>query len=392
MLRHPVHKVCFRSLLQEPSTYMFIAFAAAIVCVFIVLDGVGKAQRGDVFSDDDRILIVSNGVAPSYPLPVRYVNEIRESKIDGIEHVAALNFVPATMGSKRRRIAAMAANPTDLLAANTDLVVLGGMAKRWIEDRNSVLVGRDFAEREGLKVGDSVSVDSIAFRATSGERVLRLKIVGLYSVRDDAYPATGVLMHDKLIRPNGQLTVSQGASGILVLLKDRESAAEISRKIDGLFAKTLIQTRTTLREQFVQTFNDQGASITTLMRLYGIAGLVTGLMLLVTFCYFNAYRLEKACARFEEIGFGRSEVVVRTALSMASVIVFGAIAGIALTSVGTILFDVAIRKNFPFFDANAQSGLSLLPPVAGLAFAAAVIALLVVNRRKKTTASAELAR
>jgi putative ABC transport system permease protein len=370
---------------------MFVAFAAAIMCLFIVLEGVGKAQRGDVFSDDDRILIVSNGVAPSYPLPVRYVDQIKESNIVGVEHVAALNFVPATMGGKRKRIAAMAADPIDLLAANTDLVVLGGMAKRWIEDRNSVLVGRDFAEREGLKIGDSISINSTSFRIANGEGTLKLRIVGLYSVRGDAYPAIGVLMHDKLIRPNGQFTVSQGASGILVLLKDRQNAAEASRKIDALFAKTPIATRTTLREQFVETFNDQGAGVATLMRLYGIAGLVAGVMLLVTFCYFNAHRLEKSCARFEEIGFARIEIVIRASLSMAFVIIVGAISGIALTMAVTALFDLAIKENFPYFDTTAVSGLSLLPPVAGLAFAVAFVAFFVVNHRQKNLYTPERA-
>ncbi len=387
MLRHPVNKVSYRSLRAESSTYLFMAFSALIVSLFMILNGVGKAQRGDLFAADDRILIVSNKVAPRYPLPVRYAEEINQAQIPGIERAVALNFVPATMNGERKQIAAMAADPADLLRTNTDLVVLGGMGKSWIDDRNSVLVGRDFAAREGLRVGDTVAVSSPSLREAGGVDTLKLRIRGLYSVRNDAYPAMGVLMHDKLIRPNGQLSVAQGASALLVLLRDRGDAAVTSRKIDALYEHAAISTRTTLREQFVETFNNQGAGITALLQMYGFGGIAAGLMLLLTFCYFNAHRLDKEMRRFEEMGFSRPGIVMRGAMSMMMAILAGAVGGVGLTLLVTALFEVAIRRNFPYFSASVETGLLMLPAVAAITFVLSALGLtLVITMQGRTQA------
>jgi len=384
MLQHPVNKVSLRSLRGEFSTYLFMMFSALIVSLFMVLQGVGKAQQGDVFSKDDRMLVVSNKMAPRYPLPVRYADQINNSEIPGLERAVAINFVPATMNGPRKRIAAMAANPGDLLHTNTDLVVLGGAAQRWIDDRNGVLVGRDFATREGLVVGDVVAVTSPLFREVGGIDTIKLKIQGLYSVKGDAYPAVGVLMHDKLIRPQGQTMVSQGASAILVLLKDRSNAAAVSQSIDDKFKASSMSTRTTLREQFVENFNSQGAGISTLLRLYGWGGIAAGIMLLLAFCYFNAYRLEQALRRFEEMGFRRFGVTLRAAVAMMLPIVAGAASGVGLTLLASYLFKVAIQRNFPFFAVSWESGVALLPAVAVLTFllsAAALMTMVKVQRR-----------
>lgn len=392
MLRHPVNKVSYRSLIAESSTYLFMGFSALIVSLFMVLNGIGKAQSGDLFAADDRILIVSNKVAPRYPLPVRYVDRINQAKLPGVERAVAINFVPATMNGERKRIAAMAADPADLLRTNTDLVVLGGMGQSWIDDRNSVLVGRDFAEREGLRIGDTVAVSSPVLRVAGGEGTLKLRVRGLYSVRNDAYPAMGVLMHDKLIRPDGQLTVAQGASAILVLLRDRGDAAATSREIDALHKNAPVGTRTTLREQFVETFNSQGAGITALLRMYGFGGIAAGLMLLLTFCYFNAHRLGMEMRRFEEIGFSRPGIVMRAAASMTLVIIAGAVAGLGLTLLVSTLFDVAIRRSFPYFSASVEAGLLMLPGVAASTYLVSALALTAVFAMQGRTQSPEATR
>jgi hypothetical protein len=391
VLRHPVHKASLRALLQEPSTWLFVAFTAAITCFLLVLEGVQKSREADVFSDEDRILIVANGIAPRYPLPVRYAKEIVDAAIPGIEKSVAVNFVPATMGGERKRLAAMAADPAGLLATNTDIVVLGAAAQRWIEDRNSVLIGRDFAEREGLSIGDAIAVHSNLFRLAGDEPSLRLRIAGTYAVRGDAYPAFGVILHEKLIRPLGQVTAGQGASSILVLLKSRGDAAEVSRRIDEKYAKAPVTTRTVLREQFVEAFNDQGAGMATLMQLYGLAGVLAGGLLLATFCYFNARRLEAVWSTFDEIGFGLIHVVARAAMTMTLVILLGAIAGALVTLLGAELFEVAIKYRFPYFSASPVSAIVILSVMTAITLVLSIVTLLMVVGAPGSTSTRRLA-
>lgn len=359
---------------------MFMAFSVAIMCFFMVLQGIENSQQGNVFSDDDRILVVSNGIAPRYPLPVRYANEIMQSSIPGVEHAAAVNFVPATISGTRKQIAALAANPTDLLRTNTDIVVLGGSTDRWIEDRNGVLVGRDFAEREKLMVGDTLPISSPSFRIAGGEGTQRLQIKGMYAVKDDAYPAVGVLMHESLIRPMGQLTASQGANGILVLVSHRQEATTVSRMIDERYATAAVSTRTSLREQFVEAFNDQGAGIAALMWLYGMGGIVTGVMLLAIFCYFNAHRLQETWGRLDEMGFKRGQMIGGASMAMTSLILLSTAFGIIITLVGYEMFKVAIKQSFPYFHISPTSAFLILPAVVGITFVFSVLSLITITR------------
>lgn len=377
---HPANKVAIRSLRAEASTYLFMAFAALIMVLFMVLKGMGVSQKGGMFGDEDRILIVSNKLAPRYPLPVRYATEIAEAKIPGIESTVAINFVSATMNGDRRQVGAMAADPTGVLRTNTDLVVLGAMGKAWAEDRNSVLVGRDLAAREGLRIGDALSLSSPAFVAAGGEPTLKLRIRGLYSVKDDAYPAMALLMHEKLIRPNGQVNIAQGASAILVLLRDRRSAAEASAATDAMFAHAAVGTRTTLREEFVETFNNQGEGVQTMLRLYGYGGIATGAMLLLTFCYFNATRLHREARILEQIGFSRGSIMSRVALSMTMAVALAACLGIVATWIGGIFLQRTIERSFPSFSVSYESGVPLILALALVTFLFSFAAMSLVLR------------
>jgi ABC-type lipoprotein release transport system permease subunit len=379
-MRHPAFKVGLRSLLRESSTYLFLAFVAGIMCLFIVLDGVSRPQRGDIFGKDDRMMIVSNAIAPRYMLPQRYADEIRQGFIPGVERVASITFVPARIAGSRQSVPAMASNPADLLATNIDLVVWSEMAKRWVEDRNGLLVGRDLANQLGLKIGDTMTLTSPAFKAAGGPPEMRLRIRAIYDVRDAAYPAYGVVFHEELVRPAAP-NAQQGVNSIMVLLRHRDSAQASSLFIDSKFRKRPVPTRTALREQFVEAFNNQGAGISQLISLYGLAGLLTGAMLLSTFCYYGARRLEGPWRMLDEIGFGRAAVVLRFALTMAALVLAGAAVGVALTLIGTMMFQVAIEQTFPFFAPSVEVGLLLLPTVAGATFLLAVASLAVVAWR-----------
>ena len=94
-MTHPVYRMGLRSLLEDKATYFFITFVAGVVVLILALSGIEQSQTGSVFADDDKILVVSNAVAPRYPLPVRYVDRIKSEQL-GVEGVAAVNFVPAT--------------------------------------------------------------------------------------------------------------------------------------------------------------------------------------------------------------------------------------------------------------------------------------------------------
>ena len=357
MLQHPALRISIRTVLRESFTPWFTLFSAAIMAFWIVLGGMGGSGASKLFSDEDRILVVSNALAPRYPLPVSYADEIRAAGLRDVIEVAAVNFVPATMAVGRQSVAALAASPALLLQTNTDLVVFGQMAERWIEDRSGLLVGRELAERERLRVGDSLSLSLPDAMRPGRTTNFRFQVRGIYSIRDDAYPALGVVMHDTIIRPIGQQTTRQGASAIMVLLGDRARASAVAREIDAMYGRSQVSTRTALREQYVETFNTQANAVAPLIQLYGAGGLCTAALLLASFSYFVGSKLSLEWRGLELLGFARRGLVTRTALVLASVFVMGATGGLALTWLGSILFSVAIEAYAPFFSIDLARAL-----------------------------------
>ena len=283
----------------------------------------------------------------------------------------------------------LAADPEDMLETNSDLVVDEAFAERWPEDPNSVLLGRALAERFDLRVGDSMALTSRMFGMVGQSSELRLRVVGFYDIKDDLYPAYGILSHERLIRPLGQTTTAQGASSILVRLSDRKDAASVSHAIDEIFADRAVPTRTFLREQYVESFRTQGAGIRNLISLYGFVGVGTALVLLIAFIYYNANVTRANSYNLYLIGFSRVDQVLYLALANTIVIGGGVLLGVPLTVVGAYLFQATIERYIPLFGISTSFIIQLVIASIAAIFLVSALTLAFVYRHRPERLNSE---
>lgn len=348
MFAHPIYKLGFRELvLKYKGTYFFLAFVACIVVLILAVEGIRLSGEGNIYAEDDALLVVSNAMAPRYPLPVRYVEEIKE-EINNIDGVAAFNFVPATLNGERQSVPVIASYPQDMIQTNTDLVVAASRTERWIEDPNSVMIGADLSRILKIKLGDSITLQSKMF-AVGGYPVVKLKVRAIYTIKDEIYPSYTLFIHDRLIRPDGQLTTLQGANTVMVQLKSRDDASRVSAAIDKLFSDRAVQTRTFLRDQYIQSFRDQGKGIRGLILAYGYIGICVGLVLLVAFVYYHDHMIQRSCYDAYLIGFSRKKQRFYLTLAQSTVIYSGVLFGGLLALILSVMLETTIKKHLPFF-------------------------------------------
>jgi len=348
MLQHPIYKLGIRELLEEKGTFIFLLFVASIVVLLMVLKGVLLSSEGSIYSKDDAILVVTNAMAPRYPLPMRYVDEIKD-EIDSIEGVAPYNYVPATFNGDRRTVPVVASNARDMIMTNTDLIVPKSLMDNWIDDPSGLIIGETLAKRLKIKLGDSISLTSDMFTASGGKPIVKFRVKATYKVKDEIYPAYTLFIHDRLIRPDGQMTTLQGANSILVRLKDREDATRISAKIDTLFDNRAIQTRSFLRDQYAQSFRNQGKGIRDLIITYGYSGVVVAIVLMFAFSYYHCNLIKNSCFDAFLIGFSKRNQLYYLTAAQSCVIYLGVLLGALTSVVLNFLFEAALTKYIPFF-------------------------------------------
>jgi len=353
MILHPITTISLRMLIEDRATFFFLLFISGMVALILALNGIDQSNKGSIFTDDDKILVVTNATAPRYPIPVRYINDIKSAQL-GVEGVAGINFVPATYGGEKKDVPVLASNPEDMIATNSDIVVDNAFAKQWFDDADSVLVGRDLANRFNIRVGDSMSISSKMFTMSGLPRDMSLRVRGIYDIKDDLYPSYGILIHDKLIRPYGQKSAATGASSILVRLSNRNDAAIVSHAIDELFKDRAVSTRSFLREQYVESFRSQGAGIKDLVSLYGFIGLCTGLILLIAFLSYNAIMSIPVFHSLYLLGFSKISQIIHMSISTTLVVGSGIIFGVVLSLLISQLLSIYIEKYFPLFRISAS--------------------------------------
>jgi len=115
----------------------------------------GSLRRATQSEADDTTLVVyrDNRFCPSTSrLPEHYESSIR--KISGVKEVIPIQIVVNNCGASLDIIAFRGVPPDSLMRYAPQIQLLDGSVEEWKKRSDSALLGRHFAARRGLKVGD----------------------------------------------------------------------------------------------------------------------------------------------------------------------------------------------------------------------------------------------
>ena len=254
-------------------------------------------------------LIVRNRISFANPVPVSYVDKIKS--IPGVREVMIQQWFGGTYKDANEptdNFARFAIEPAKLFRLHPEYSIASAQVTRFLEQRNSCIVGRGLAERLGMKLGDHVTLLGDIFPAR-----LDLIVAGIY---ESAIDNQILYFHNKYLEESLRKN-SDYAIMLAVMVDNVDSVAGVSRRIDALFRNSLVQTKTETEKAFRLNFLSYVGNIK--LFLFVVCASLAGTVLLVATNSINMSVRERA-----------QEVGIMKALGFASAHVLGLIAGEAM--------------------------------------------------------------
>lgn len=252
------------------------AFTLLSILIAFLLFGYLSAIRAafrmgvDVVGTDR--LSVIHKTAIIMPLPISYKDRI--ATVPGVEAVTHLNWFGGIYQDPKNFFPQMAVDTDTYLEMYPEALIPKEQVEAWKADRIGAIVGRATADRFKWKVGDRVPIQGTIYRKVDGSALWEFKIDGIYDGKEKGVDTSSFFFHYDYLNQaarNGNLGI---VGWYVVRIDDPKHTAEISKKIDALFANSPFETKTQSEKALAQSFANQVGDV---------GRILTGILLAVFF-------------------------------------------------------------------------------------------------------------
>ena len=282
-------------------------------------------------------LITVNKYSITLSLPFTDVQEVRA--IPGVAEVTWITWFGAYYQESKNFIFALPIDTDSYFKVhNNELLVTDDAMEAFRNTRSATLVNSALMKKFGWKVGDRIPLHSTIWtQKPSGSLDWTFDIVGSYDAKDPAQAAqmaSNLLFHYELF-DEGRSFGKGNVGWLEERISDPSRAAELSTRIDALFANSSNETKTQPAKEFTMTFLKQYGDIGFVLR--AILGAVFFTLLFLT----GNTMVQSVRERIPELAvlktLGFSNVTVLSLVIAESLLlcVFAALVGLAL-SCGTL--------------------------------------------------------
>lgn len=240
------------------------AFTLLMVFIAFVLYGFLMTVRGaftagvDVASAER--MIMTHKVSLIQLLPISYEAQIRSTK--GVKAATHSTWFGGTYQDIANQFAVMAVDPQPFMEMYPEFTLTDAERKAWLSDRTAAIVGRDSANKFGWKLGDRVPIKATIWQPKQGD-TWYFTVAGIYDGDKGVDKTTFYFRYDYLDENR------RGAYGQVgwytIRVDDPNRSAEIGLAIDGLFANSSAETKTSPEKAFMQGFANQIGNIGLIM-------------------------------------------------------------------------------------------------------------------------------
>lgn len=232
-----------RNLARRPGrTALTVLGIASATLLLTLVEGLSAGlERALSGSEAARTLVVyrQNRYCPQTSfLPERYTAQIES--IEGVESVLPVKVFLSNCRASLDIVTFQGA-PVERLFAARNLDVIEGDVEQFKRERDAALVGREFAARRGLEVGDSFRLGNIG-----------IKVAGIFASSEPIEEGV-VLTHLEFLQRAGAVDRLGTVTEYEVKVDDPAHAEEIARAIDARFATAEEPTDTRAKLAFLET-------------------------------------------------------------------------------------------------------------------------------------------
>jgi putative ABC transport system permease protein len=331
---------------------VFIAFL--IYAVLAAFSGSLTAAAG---SSTANRLAVSNKINFTQSLPLAYVNRV--ANIEGVKDLSYSMWFGGYYQEQRNFLIALAVEPESYTRIYAEYVAPPEQLKAFIDNRDSVMVGRALADRFGWELGQQIPLSTYIWTRRDGTNVYPVVVRAIF---DGATPqiSTEIVLVPYEYLDEGRAFSNDQIGNIHIVTASEEQNDRIIGEVDALFANSRAETRTTTEAAFNAAFVDQQGNIGLIVVGVMGASFVT-ILLIVGNAMAGAIRERTGeIAVMKTVGFTSSRIagiVIGETLLIALV---GGLIGLVASAV----FIMFVRSFGPFFGAMALTPQITLSAVA----------------------------
>ncbi|MEW6411538.1 MAG: FtsX-like permease family protein [Candidatus Zixiibacteriota bacterium] len=250
-----------------------LGLAIAVMAFAVIRTAIDAWYAGANASSPNR-LVITNSISLVFPLPLAYKEKI--AQVDGVTGLSWAQWFGGTYVDPKNFFPQFAIDDS-YLDLYPEYIIPPEQKQAYLEERSAVIVGRALADRFGWTVGDPVRLTGTIFPG-DWDFIIR----GIYTGREETTDESQWFMHFEYLDERMRIEMPPRAGQVgsfIVRIADPNQAAEMSARIDGLFANSLAETKTQTERAFQLSFVSMASSIVTGLRI--ISFMVIGIILLV---------------------------------------------------------------------------------------------------------------
>lgn len=302
----------------------------AIVIAFLLFGTLGAIKNafdaGVELSADDR-LVVTNKISFTQTMPVSYVNKIRA--VEGAREVTWANWFGGYYQEPQNMAMTFAVDPESYLRVYPELRLDEKQRTNWLNNRQSVIIGKQMAMKFGWNVGDKIPLSSNIFSHKNGGHTWEVVIEGIFTADSKNIDTSYMLMHHLYFFESQ----SYGGEwiGWVVLLTDNPSINDrVSKAIDSLFENSAAETETNTEAAFNKAFIEQMGDIGFMITSVVLAAFFTILLIVGNSMMLSVRERVREIAVLKTLGFPSSRVFIMVLGESLLLACIGGILGLCL--------------------------------------------------------------
>lgn len=309
-----------KNLTRRPMrTALTVAGVASAMLLFLLVESLSAGlERALSGSEAARTLIVyrQNRYCPQTSfLPEWYGARI--AKLPGVRSVLPVKVYLNNCRASLDVVAFQGAPAGDLLATR-GISLVDGDAQRFVREKDAALVGRAFAERKGLSVGESFRFGNIA-----------VKVAGIFA-SDEPVEEGVILTHLEFLQRAGPVNKLGTVTQFEVKVDDASRAEGIAAQIDELFRTAEQPTDTRAQILFLENATRDLREILGFARILGFACVLVVLVLVANTVLMSVQERVKEFGVFRTLGYRASHVAELVIVESLALALAGGALGLAL--------------------------------------------------------------
>jgi putative ABC transport system permease protein len=321
-----------------------------LLCVSVALAfmayGVLGTLRYSLISGDDEVsrsrLIVTHQSGLMETLPLAYLERLRN--VPGVAAVGHATWLGVYFQDRRQTLMAFAVDPAAWLLQHPDMQLSDASRKKFVAERDGMLVSQQLADKFGWKPGDQVPLGSILFMPTDGNPVWHYRVSGIFTSTDRGGGRNYIVTHYDYL--NQARTFWNNTVGTYMVTAQRgDDVDALAASIDTMFANSDAPTSTDTDQAFHTAFFAQFGNVTLMIKVI-VGAAFTSLMLIVTSTLALMVRqATRDIGVLKVIGFSHTRILRMVFFQSGLLVTIGGVAGVA----GSAAFNAAITRHLPQF-------------------------------------------